>query len=210
MLLRRRHRQNPLILSASATGIIVGLLVSVTTGLAVAMTSTNSAQADTSSSVTLTAAANDMNGGVDAPLPNLAVTVSQTQGLLSQAIEVSWTGGKTSSTPSSSTGGANFLQIAQCWGEDPLNPGHPDRTTCQYGGFGSSVGATRGGTVECPLAEVDGVRSHPFFAHVPCVKNGDRFLRQLAFNLSTDGVRLKQNESCHEHGTGQHATTEIQ
>lgn len=163
MLLRRRHRQNPLILSASATGIIVGLLVSVTTGLAVSMATPSSAQAVDSSSVTLTAAANDMNGGVDAPLPDLAVTVSQTQGLLSQAIQVSWTGGKASSTPSSSTGGANFLQIAQCWGEDPQNPGHPDRTTCQYGGFGSNVGATRSGAVECPLGEVNGdtVRLNP-------------------------------------------------
>jgi hypothetical protein len=150
VLLRRRHRKNPLILSASATGIIVGLLVSVSTTLAIAVTSTNTAQADSSSSVTLTAAANDMNGGVDAPMPNLAVTVSQTKGLLSQAIEVSWTGGYKSSPPSSGVGGSNYLQIAQCWGEDPLNPGHPDRTTCQYGGFGDRTAATRNSPVECP------------------------------------------------------------
>jgi hypothetical protein len=156
VLLRRRHRKNPLILSASATGIIVGLLVSVSTGLAIAVTSTNTAQADSSSSVTLTAAANDMNGGVDAPMPNLAVTVSQTQGLLSQAVEVSWTGGVQSSPPSSGVGGSNYLQFAQCWGEDPANPGHPDRTTCQYGGFGDKAGATRDASAECKLAEVNG------------------------------------------------------
>ncbi len=167
MLLRRRHRQNPLILSASAAGIIVGLFVSVTTGLAVAMTNTTTAQADASSSITIAAKDNDITRATDpnllaAPAPDLKVTVSQTTGLLSQAIQVSWTGGKSSSTPSSSTGGANFLQIAECWGEDPANPGHPDPTTCQYGGF-ATAGATRGGSVECPLGTVNGdtVRLNP-------------------------------------------------
>jgi hypothetical protein len=151
VLLRRRHRKNPLILSASATGIIVGLLVSVSTGLAVAVTSTNTAQADSSSSVTLTAKDNDMNGGVGAPIPDLKVTVSQTAGLLSQAINVSWEGGVKSGLPTGATGGSDYLQIAQCWGEDPLNPGHPDRTTCQYGAFGSIPAATRDANVECPI-----------------------------------------------------------
>jgi hypothetical protein len=27
------------------------------------------------------------------------------------------------------------MQIFQCWGEDPNRPGHPDRTTCQYGAY---------------------------------------------------------------------------
>jgi len=162
VLLRRRHRKNPLILSASATGIIVGLLVSVSTGLAVAVTSTNTAQADSSSSVTLTAVANDMNGGVDAPMPNLAVTVSQTQGLLSQAVEISWTGGLQSSSPSSGVGGSNYLQFAQCWGEDPENPGHPDRTTCQYGGFGDKAAATRDASAECKLGPEPEVGDTPW------------------------------------------------
>ncbi len=124
------------------------------------MATNSSAQADTSSSMTIAAKDNDVTRVTDpnllkAPAPNLKVTVSQTRGLLSQAIQVSWTGGVSSSTPSSGTGGANFLQIAQCWGEDPLNPGHPDPTTCQYGGFGTS-GSTRDGSVECPLGTVDG------------------------------------------------------
>jgi hypothetical protein len=166
VLLRRRHRKNSLILSASATGIIVGLLVSVSTGLAVAVTSTNTAQADSSSSVTLTAVANDMNGGVDAPMPNLAVTVSQTQGLLSQAVEISWTGGLQSSSPSSGVGGSNYLQFAQCWGEDPENPGHPDRTTCQYGGFGDKAAATRDASAECKLGPEPEVGDTPWLPPV--------------------------------------------
>ena len=68
------------------------------------------------------------------PMPDLKVTVSQTQDLTSQGIMVSWTGGKESVRPSND-GGSNFLQIFQCWGDDPNHPGHPDRTTCQYGAF---------------------------------------------------------------------------
>jgi hypothetical protein len=160
VLSRRRHRKNPLILSASATGIIVGLLVSVATGLAVSMSTTSSAQAADSSSVTIAAKDNDITRVSDpslagAPAPDLKITVSQTRGLLSQAIQVSWTGGMRSSSPGSGTGGADFLQIAQCWGEDLQHPGHPDPTTCQYGGF-STLGAMRDGEVECPLGRVDG------------------------------------------------------
>ena len=156
MLSHRRHRPHPLILSASATGIIVGLLVSVSTGLAVSLTTTNTAQADSSSSQTIRAVDYDMTRVNDpallgAPMPDLAVTVSQTQGLLSQAVEVSWTGGIQSVAPGSGTGGSNYLQIFQCWGEDPLNPGHPDRTTCQYGGFGDKAAATRSSAAECKL-----------------------------------------------------------
>ncbi|MFT6534895.1 MAG: hypothetical protein ACJAS7_000935, partial [Alpinimonas sp.] len=130
------------------------------------MTSTNTAQADSSSSVTLTAVANDMNGGVDAPMPNLAVTVSQTQGLLSQAVEISWTGGLQSSSPSSGVGGSNYLQFAQCWGEDPENPGHPDRTTCQYGGFGDKAAATRDASAECKLGPEPEVGDTPWLPPV--------------------------------------------
>jgi hypothetical protein len=135
VLQRRRHRKNSLFLSASAAGIIVGLLVSVSTG-AVSLSAASAAQADSSSSQTVRAKDSDPTRLSDptlarAPMPNLAVTVSQTTNLLSQAVVVSWTGAEPSTDVS------NYLQIAQCWGEDPENPGHPDRTTCQYGGFGS-------------------------------------------------------------------------
>lgn len=59
---------------------------------------------------------------------DLRITVSQTRNLINQVITVSWTGGKP--TP---PGGfsINFLQIMQCWGDDPAGP---DRTQCQFGG----------------------------------------------------------------------------
>jgi hypothetical protein len=154
VLLRRRHGKNSLILSASATGIIVGLLVSVCTGLAMSMATSASALPVDSSAQTVTAKDSDItrikdskgewvfDSNVLPPMPDLAVTVSQTKNLLSQAVVVSWTGAK----PSSDV--ANFLQIAQCWGEDPKFPGHPDRTTCQYGAFGN-LAAKREGGAEC-------------------------------------------------------------
>lgn len=79
----------------------------------------------------------------DAPFPDLAVTVSQTNDLIAQGVTVSWTGGKASTVPNQQTGGTNFLQIAQCWGDEPGSNGtRPDRTTCQYGGL-NLPGATR-------------------------------------------------------------------
>jgi hypothetical protein len=69
------------------------------------------------------------------PMPDLKVTVSQTRDLTSQGIEVAWTGANPDSTRASGSGGSNFMQIFQCWGEDPNRPGHPDRTTCQYGAY---------------------------------------------------------------------------
>jgi hypothetical protein len=72
---------------------------------------------------------------VNSPMPDLKVTVSQTKDLTSQGIEVAWTGADPDSTRASGSGGSNFMQIFQCWGEDPNRPGHPDRTTCQYGAY---------------------------------------------------------------------------
>ena len=95
----------------------------------------------TASAQTVTARSYDPNIAT-APMPDLAVTVSQTRDLVSQGIVLSWTGGKESAQGSGAFGGSNYLQIAQCWGEDPLNPGHPDRTTCQYG-LPSRKGSTR-------------------------------------------------------------------
>ncbi|GAA4908094.1 hypothetical protein GCM10025789_29550 [Tessaracoccus lubricantis] len=80
----------------------------------------------------------------DAPFPDLEVTVSQTSDLVGQGIRITYKGGALSSRPQGSVGGENFLQVAQCWGEDPDNPGHPDRRTCQYGGT-NMYGARRDG-----------------------------------------------------------------
>jgi hypothetical protein len=66
---------------------------------------------------------------------NLKVTVSQTQNLVDQIVRVSWTGG----VPTSEVGfQANYLQIMQCWGDDPAGP---DRTQCQFGGL-TALGST--------------------------------------------------------------------
>ncbi len=69
----------------------------------------------------------------NSPMPDLEVTVSQTKNLTAQGVDISWTGANPNSARPEGGGGANFLQIFQCWGEDPDRPGHPDRTTCQYG-----------------------------------------------------------------------------
>ena len=101
--------------------------------------------ASAASPVTVSATNQDPDWG-NAPFPDLAVTVSQTQDLVAQGVEISWTGGKKSTPPSGQTGGENFLQIMQCWGDAPKTspeaPAEPDRTTCQYGAYGTP-GATR-------------------------------------------------------------------
>lgn len=77
----------------------------------------------------------------DSPFPNLAVTVSQTTDLIQQGITVSWTGAKQSTVPTQGLGGTNFLQVVQCWGDEPGSNGtRPDRTTCQYGGLDVTAG----------------------------------------------------------------------
>jgi hypothetical protein len=82
------------------------------------------------------------SSGVDTSLPDTdsAVTVSgrgefsdlririnQTRNLVNQAVSLSWTGGKPTST--SDRFAENYLQVMQCWGEDdgtnPQNPGPP-------------------------------------------------------------------------------------
>ncbi|MBV8994593.1 MAG: hypothetical protein JO287_13050 [Pseudonocardiales bacterium] len=62
---------------------------------------------------------------------DLKVTVSQTKNLIDQVVTVSWTGALPT-VPSFGQFGINYLQIMQCWGDDPAGP---DRTQCQYGGL---------------------------------------------------------------------------
>lgn len=71
---------------------------------------------------------------------NLKVTVSQTKNLINQTVKVSWTGG----APTDSIGFLiNYLQIMQCWGDDPAGP---DRTQCQFGGLTALAAATSTGS----------------------------------------------------------------
>ncbi|MEJ8659346.1 MULTISPECIES: hypothetical protein [Streptomyces] len=57
---------------------------------------------------------------------DLRVTVHQTRGLRGQGVRISWTGGKQTKGSFES----NFLQIMQCWGDDPSGP---RREQCQFG-----------------------------------------------------------------------------
>ncbi|MFE9424492.1 hypothetical protein ACFYNO_16150 [Kitasatospora sp. NPDC006697] len=68
----------------------------------------------------------------------LSVTVAQTTHLVDQVVSVSWTGGK-QTRPSPMSFGTDYLEVMQCWGDDPSGP---DRTQCQYGGL---RGDSRGG-----------------------------------------------------------------
>ena len=119
---------------ALASGVICAIFAAVIVAVIPLNAATAVSLGDglTASAKTVSTADNDPNKE-SAPFPDLKVTVSQTANLLSQGLVVSYTGLKKSMRPSGGSGGANFLQIAQCWREDPLNPGHPDRTSCQYG-----------------------------------------------------------------------------
>ena len=132
---------------STIVGVLVGSITAVTAAVAIVASTPEPAVAAIAEPVTVTAAEYDLDYA-NAPMPDLAVTVSQTTDLVKQGITVSWTGATSPSTePQGVDGGSNFLQIFQCWGEDADNPGHPDRTTCQYGGL---VGAasTRDSNVE--------------------------------------------------------------
>lgn len=130
----------------------------------------------------------------DAPLPDLVVSVSQTQDLVNQGIELSWTGGESSTRPSGSSGGTNFLQIMQCWGDDPKNPGQPDRTTCQYGI--ATAGAARDGArtsldivapEDLPYTVPGSGFQRPTFTSIPFrARNGDVV---SAITTAADGVK---------------------
>ena len=173
---------------AAAFGAVVALLVGTAVGGSVAMAQAAqlpSAPAQpgserTSSQVTLTNAQNALNP-VDSPFPDLKVTISQTKDLVSQGIRISWTGGKKSEEPSGIVGGRNFLQIAQCWGEDPDNPGYPDRRTCQYGGTGGYGAMRDGNAIPSAIAPEDeqytAVSDNPFvptYTGIPFVAVNDK------------------------------------
>ncbi|MFE1549618.1 hypothetical protein [Streptomyces sp. NPDC058718] len=55
----------------------------------------------------------------------LEVTVHQTENLRAQGVRVTWKGGKPTSSPKT-----DYLQIMQCWGDDPAGP---KREQCQFG-----------------------------------------------------------------------------
>lgn len=136
-----------------AFGIVTGLVVFMVASAAGTATAPAQAADEESSAVTITAK-QQRPDDLDAPLPDLAVTVSQTKNLTAQGIRLTWTGGKKSIAPSAGgNGGENFLQIFMCWGDDPEDADRPDRTTCAYGGTGA-VGATRDAYRNLALREI--------------------------------------------------------
>jgi hypothetical protein len=62
----------------------------------------------------------------------MAVTVDKTQNLINEAVGVSWTGAPTTLPLNNNTNfGADYLQIMQCWGDEPTGP---DASQCEFGG----------------------------------------------------------------------------
>ncbi|WP_395244609.1 hypothetical protein ACGGZK_02075 [Agromyces sp. MMS24-K17] len=143
---RRPARRRPRRIAAGSTGLLAGVIAVALVAVSGVVVAASAAHAEGSSAVTVTAKEQDP-AYTDAPFPDLAVTVSQTQDLRQQGIKVSWTGtgGHQSVPGSSSSGGSWFLQVFQCWGDDPADATRPDRTTCQYGGV-ASRGSTRDST----------------------------------------------------------------
>lgn len=145
----RRIRRR-IALRAFVTGAVTALVVGGVLGtVPVLVAGVPAAAQDAVSPSTITkTTADDALVADGSPFPDLEVTVSQTRDLVQQGIRISFDSGvaQSSQTPTSGSGGANYLQIAQCWGEDPENPGHPDRRTCQYGGT-LGTAAMRDGTL---------------------------------------------------------------
>jgi hypothetical protein len=115
-------RAGALVLAA----LLTGLAVTVPTA---AVPAAQANPADQAPSITADDSSVTLPG--TGPFADLRVTVGQTRDLINQAVTVSWTGG-TATRPNTGQFGVHFLQIMQCWGDDPNNG--PDRTQCQYGG----------------------------------------------------------------------------
>ncbi|HEY6424575.1 MAG TPA: hypothetical protein VIY28_15285, partial [Pseudonocardiaceae bacterium] len=116
---------------------VVAALLGIATCAAVigGLLSTPPATADTTDSAVKVSGKGDF--------ANLEVTVSQTKNLINQVVTVSWTGGQPTQ-PASGQFGINYLQIMQCWGDDPAGP---DRTQCQYGGLSTEASPQAGAWV---------------------------------------------------------------
>lgn len=137
-------------------GLLAVLVMLTALSAALGITPVEAAE-PTGSAVTVTAKDYDPDYE-NSPFPDLKVTVSQTKDLIQQGIKVSWSGGEKSVLPNQQTGGESFLQIMQCWGDEPGSKGaRPDRTTCQYGGFnlpGASRWTNRTGETVVPDEDV--------------------------------------------------------
>lgn len=111
------------------------------------------------------------------PFDGLRLSVSQTRNLTSQVVEIRWSGAAPT-VPTIGTASHSYLQLMQCWGDDPagteanVTPGladpssaaagyGPDRTQCQYGAIGTRE--IDPGTLVDPLDDLD--RNFDCFDH---------------------------------------------
>jgi len=126
---RRLNRVARLRLFAGLFAVAVSVLGFAAPALGVASTSGHVSARDSGSAVTVSGTGR---------FAKLKVTVSQTKNLIDQVVNVTWSGG----TPTFQGGqvfGVNYLQMMECWGDDPAGP---DRTQCEYGAY---AGDSRGG-----------------------------------------------------------------
>ncbi|AWR21985.1 hypothetical protein [Aurantimicrobium photophilum] len=173
-----------MILRSGISGLVVALLFGTAAGLLTSLGQTSEANAISSTAETVSAATYDPAVS-SAPMPDLEVTVSQTADLGSQGVTINWTGAEAPTLrPQAGTGGENFLQIAQCWKEDPNWPGHPDRTSCQYGGF-ETAAALR----ENSLASLANVHANDVPFTAPGASQFDSPLTSIPF-ISNTGVEV--------------------
>lgn len=144
----------------TTTGITALLAALVVALLPLPATTTSAQAADSANSTRAADSAVTVSGkkGKYDDFSSLKVTVHQTEQLRAQGVRVSWTGGR----PTASGFKHNYLQLMQCWGDDPAGP---SREQCQFGGSG----ITGNGGAWTSLRQVDGV-SDP--AETEYVKNG--------------------------------------
>ncbi|MGW1727729.1 hypothetical protein ACWCQK_33050 [Streptomyces sp. NPDC002306] len=120
------NRPRPRVLAA--TGALLCALVLALLPLPPGTTTAAAADGATDSAVTV----KGKKGKYD-DFSRLEVTVQQTKDLRSQGVRVSWSGG----TPTSEGDfRRNYLQIMQCWGDDPAGP---TREQCVFGATGVPV-----------------------------------------------------------------------
>lgn len=104
------------------------LLAAVVIALVPLPDGADGAQAATADAATSSAVTKKGSPGKYDDFSDLEVTVHQTEGLRWQGVKVSWSGGEAAPQSSVKT---NFMQIMQCWGDDPEKG--PDRTQCEFG-----------------------------------------------------------------------------
>ncbi len=122
-------------LQHAARRLVVGGIVLSVVGTIGLMAPPSSAVATSGSAVSVRWG--DVHPGATGPdaaaLDDLEITVSQTQELTSQGIEISWSNGTPTSLGEFAT---DYLQIMQCWGDDPAGP---LPTQCQWGAPTSTI-----------------------------------------------------------------------